>query len=81
MTTFFSGPRIGARAENVSPPTKGHRKSKKWSVGSGGTYLGFRFFLNEATLGAPRHVFITFHANILRSDLPMFNIIENITQN
>ena len=61
MATFFSGPRIGASGENVSPPTTGHRKGQKWSGASVGDLF---FFVNEATAGTPRHGCKTFHANI-----------------
>ena len=32
------------------------------------------FFLNDATAGTSSHVCKKFHANVPRSDLPMFNI-------
>ena len=73
VTTFFWGRTIGASSENVSPPTTGHQKGRKWS----GFSVGFSFvccFFNKATTGTPRHVCKTFRANIRRSDLPMFNI-------
>ena len=62
------------------PQTTGHRKGQNRAGVSAGTKLFFFFFLNEATAGTPRHLCITFHANIWRSDLLMFNIKSNITQ-
>ena len=73
MVTLITGPRIGASGENVSPPTTGHQKGQKWSGVSVRKIFFSHFFLNEATAGSPRHVFENVHANIRRSDLPMFN--------
>ena len=37
---YFTGPRIGASGENVSPPSTGHQKGQKWS----GVAVGIQFF-------------------------------------
>ena len=42
MATFFTGPRIGATDENVSPPTTGNQQGQKWSrVSVGKPFLPF----------------------------------------
>ena len=55
MDTFFTGPRIGASDEYVSPPTTGHQKGKKRSGVSVGKPFFSHFCLNEATASASRH--------------------------
>ena len=55
MATFFSGPRIGASGENVSPPTTDHVKRPKM-VRRFRTFCFPHFYLNETTAGTPRHL-------------------------
>ena len=84
---FFTGTRIGASRENVSPPTTDHQKGQKRS--------GVRFrmkklcfppicCLNEETAGStPRHVMSVKIFMQTLEDLTclMLNINWNITQN
>ena len=69
MVTFFSGPRIGASGENVSPPTTGHRKGQNWSGVSVGKKLFSFFFLKEATAGTPSCNVSRKHSNIWPADV------------
>ena len=76
----FTGLRIGASGESVSPPTTGRQKGQKRSGVSVGKYVLPTFLLNEATVGTPRHVCTTFNASVRRFDLPVLKIEWNITQ-
>ena len=66
---FCSGPRTGARGENVSPRTTGLQ-----TVNNGQafpqveTLFFFCFFMNEPVPGTPRHAYKTLPAIVRRSD-------------
>ena len=78
---FFTGPRIGASDENVSPPTTGHQKGQNRSGVSIGKPF-FPMFVWTGRLQVLQGMSIrkSFHANIRKSDLPMVNLEWNITQ-
>ena len=80
MPTFFTGPRVGASDENVSPPTTGHQKGKKRSGVS--VRKPFSLLLSERKRQVLQGVSVRkrFYANIRKSDQPRVNLEWNMTQ-
>ena len=78
---FFTGPRIGASDENVSPPTTGHQKGQNRSGVSIGKPF-FPMFVWTGRLQVLKGMCVrkSFHANIRKSDLLMVNLMWNMTQ-
>ena len=77
---FFTGPRIDASDENVSPPTTGHQKGQKvWRFGR---KTFFPIFVPTRRLQVFQGMSVRrrFHANIRKSDLSMVNLNWNVTR-